>query len=270
MDDDSSNDTPRPDFDPLDIDGHGTHTGSTVAGLTCPDRSAGSRSCAKLYAYKVWDEGNSTDECWSPRTSERWTRTRTATCQTRSSPVLLRRRRLRNAELTRGTGGAASGRPRNRVRGLGRELGQPGVQRVCLHRRHAPIARGVVGVAASIDEFFALDLDDQQPRASRRRRSTGSTVHQRWSADRSRPGDSPPTCSRAGGRPRHRRASAIRSPRSLTGETVVVFRGGHALSRRRHSTQRRPERSRWWSATTRPGHRSPSPRTTRPSRSRRS
>ena len=63
LDDDTSNDTPRPDFDPLDEDGHGTHTASTVAGIRVPGQvGRGVAPMARLYAYKVWDVGNSTDD----------------------------------------------------------------------------------------------------------------------------------------------------------------------------------------------------------------
>ncbi|HYJ49062.1 MAG TPA: S8 family serine peptidase, partial [Microbacterium sp.] len=63
LDADPTNDVPRPDFDPLDSDGHGTHTGSTVAGINVPGEvGRGVAPKASLYAYKVWDEGNSTDD----------------------------------------------------------------------------------------------------------------------------------------------------------------------------------------------------------------
>ena len=63
LDEETSNDIPRPDFDPLDRDGHGTH----VAGTCCGSGVRGSvgpgvAPRAKLFAYKVWDVGNSTDD----------------------------------------------------------------------------------------------------------------------------------------------------------------------------------------------------------------
>jgi minor extracellular serine protease Vpr len=38
LDDDTSNDIPRPDADPLDRDGHGTHTGGTCCGIGVPGK----------------------------------------------------------------------------------------------------------------------------------------------------------------------------------------------------------------------------------------
>jgi subtilisin family serine protease len=63
LDDDTSNDIPRPDFDPLDRDGHGTHTGGTCCGIGVPGKvGAGVAPKVKILAYKVWDVGNSTDD----------------------------------------------------------------------------------------------------------------------------------------------------------------------------------------------------------------
>jgi subtilisin family serine protease len=63
LDADTSNDLPRPDFDPLDRDGHGTHTGGTCCGNGVPGSvGAGVAPKVKILAYKVWDVGNSTDD----------------------------------------------------------------------------------------------------------------------------------------------------------------------------------------------------------------
>jgi minor extracellular serine protease Vpr len=63
VDGDTSNDIPRPDFDPLDRDGHGTHTGGTCCGIGVPGTvGAGVAPKVKILAYKVWDVGNSTDD----------------------------------------------------------------------------------------------------------------------------------------------------------------------------------------------------------------
>jgi hypothetical protein len=63
LDADTSNDIPRPDFDPLDRDGHGTHTGGTCCGIGVPGKvGAGVAPKVKILAYKVWDVGNSTDD----------------------------------------------------------------------------------------------------------------------------------------------------------------------------------------------------------------
>src|SRR5512132_1944834 len=63
LDADTSDDIPRPDFDPLDRDGHGTHTGGTCCGIGVPGKvGAGVAPNVKILAYKVWDVGNSTDD----------------------------------------------------------------------------------------------------------------------------------------------------------------------------------------------------------------
>ena len=63
LDDETSNDIPRPDFDPLDRDGHGTHVAGTCCGIgVAGSVGAGVAPRAKLYAFKVWDVGNSTDD----------------------------------------------------------------------------------------------------------------------------------------------------------------------------------------------------------------
>lgn len=63
LDDDPTNDIPRPDPDPLDFDGHGTHTAGTCCGNGVPGHvGPGVAPKSKLYSFKVWDEGNSTDD----------------------------------------------------------------------------------------------------------------------------------------------------------------------------------------------------------------
>ena len=59
LDEDTSNDIPRPDPDPLDRDGHGTHTAGTCCGDGVPGVGKGVAPAARLYAIKVWDVGNS-------------------------------------------------------------------------------------------------------------------------------------------------------------------------------------------------------------------
>lgn len=63
LDGDPNNDIPVPDPDPLDADGHGTHTSGTVAGFGVKGKvQRGVAPQARLYAVKVWDVGNSTDD----------------------------------------------------------------------------------------------------------------------------------------------------------------------------------------------------------------
>ncbi len=60
-DDDPSNDVPRPDPDPLDRDGHGSHTAGSCCGDGVPGKvGKGVAPKARLYAIKVWDAGDST------------------------------------------------------------------------------------------------------------------------------------------------------------------------------------------------------------------
>jgi subtilisin family serine protease len=62
-DEDTSNDVPRPDLDPLDRDGHGSHTAGTCCGNGVKGKiGKGVAPKAKLYAIKVWDTGASTDD----------------------------------------------------------------------------------------------------------------------------------------------------------------------------------------------------------------
>ncbi len=61
LDASTTNDLPVPDRDPLDKDGHGTHTGGTCCGIGVPGSvGKGVAPKAKLLAVKVWDVGNST------------------------------------------------------------------------------------------------------------------------------------------------------------------------------------------------------------------
>jgi subtilisin family serine protease len=79
VDDDTTNDIPRPDADPLDgqDDDHGSHTSGTIAGIGVPGEiGKGSwRSRSGTRATRP-------TTCSSPATSGPWTRTTTATSRT--------------------------------------------------------------------------------------------------------------------------------------------------------------------------------------------
>ncbi len=65
LDEDTSNDLPRPDPDPLDgvDDDHGSHTSGTCCGDGVKGQiGPGVAPKSKLLAIKVWDEGDSTDD----------------------------------------------------------------------------------------------------------------------------------------------------------------------------------------------------------------
>ncbi len=61
LDASTTNDTPVPDPDPLDKDGHGTHVAGTCCGIGVPGSvGKGVAPKAKILAVKVWDVGDST------------------------------------------------------------------------------------------------------------------------------------------------------------------------------------------------------------------
>jgi len=63
LDDDPANDTPVPDRDPLAENEHGTHTSGTCCGNGVPFKiGRGVAPKSKIYMFKVWDEGNSTED----------------------------------------------------------------------------------------------------------------------------------------------------------------------------------------------------------------
>lgn len=63
LDDDPTNDTPVEDPDPLAENEHGTHTSGTCCGKGVPNKiGKGVAPRSKIYMFKVWDEGNSTED----------------------------------------------------------------------------------------------------------------------------------------------------------------------------------------------------------------
>jgi subtilisin family serine protease len=234
LDDDPSNDTPRPDFDPLDEDGHGTHTASTVAGVAVPGNvGRGVAPAAKLYAYKVWDVGNSTDDVLVAAYERAVDPNQDGDVGDQVDVLSF------SGGVDYGTLNSLEAKAAQRVVDLGTvfvaSAGNSGHQAVggSAYITGTPsIARGVIGVAASIDEFVALQLvinsssDGTIPTLP----DNGLTVHQDWSAEL------PPggiTADLFDGRavdpatddPADAMFCSPLPPGSLAGETVLVYKG---------------------------------------------
>ena len=187
LDDDDTNDTPRPDFDPLDQDGHGTHTGSTVAGLNVPGQvGRGVAPKALLYAYKVWDEGNSTDDVLVAAYERSMDPNQDGDIADAVDVISF------SGGVSYGTLNSLEAKAAQRVVDLGTvfvaSAGNEGHQAVggSPYILGTPAAaRGVVAVAASIDEFVALQLviDAASDGSIPTLPDNGIAVHQDWSAD---------------------------------------------------------------------------------------
>lgn len=185
LDDDTSNDTPRPDFDPLDQDGHGSHTGSTVAGLRVPGNvGRGVAPKASLYAFKVWDEGNSTDDVLVAAYERAMDPNQDGNVSDAVDVISF------SGGVSYGTLNSLEAKAAQRVVNLGtvfvasagNEGNQPSNGSPYILGTPAA-ARGVIAVAASIDEFLALDLDINSTTAPPPPELPldGLTVHQSWS-----------------------------------------------------------------------------------------
>ncbi len=185
LDADSSNDVPHPDFDPLDEDGHGTHTGSTVAGIEVPGQvGSGVAPEAELYAYKVWDVGNSTDDVLVAAYERAVDPNQDGNVSDAVDVLSF------SGGVSYGTLNSLEARAAQRVVDLGTvfvaSAGNEGNQAAngSAYIVGTPAtARGVVAVAASIDQFLALVLsinsssDGTIPTLP----DGGQTVHQSWS-----------------------------------------------------------------------------------------
>jgi len=186
LDDDSSNDVPQPDFDPLDDDGHGTHTGSTVAGIEVPGQvGSGVAPEAELYAYKVWDVGNSTDDVLVAAYERAVDPNQDGNVSDAVDVLSF------SGGVTYGTLNSLEARAAQRVVDIGTvfvaSAGNSGNQaaNASAYVTGTPAtARGVVAVAASIDQFLALVLSINSTTAppAPTLPDSGQTVHQSWSA----------------------------------------------------------------------------------------
>ncbi|MDP9118827.1 MAG: S8 family serine peptidase, partial [Actinomycetota bacterium] len=234
LDADTSNDTPRPDFDPLDEDGHGSHTASTVAGIAVPGQvGRGVAPLASLYAYKVWDVGNSTDDVLVAAYERAVDPNQDGNVSDQVDVLSF------SGGVSYGTLNSLEAKAAQRVTDLGTvfvaSAGNEGHQAAggSPYILGTPAsARGVVAVAASIDEFVALQLvinsssDGTIPTLP----DNGLTVHQDWSPDLPAGGI---TADLFDGRevdpattdPADAMFCSPLQPGSLTGQTVLVYKG---------------------------------------------
>jgi subtilisin family serine protease len=238
LDDDPSNDIPREDFDPLDANGHGTHTGGTCCGFEVPGKvGQGVAPLVKIQAYKVWDEGNSTDDVLVAAYERAVDPNQDGNVRDRAHVLSF------SGGVTYGTLNSLEARAAQRVVDVGTvfvaSAGNSGNQAAggSAYVTGTPAtARGVVSVAASIDEFLALQLeinswsDPDPPELP----DNGIMVHQDWSTDLPEGGltddlfdgnevdpvDDPDNPS-----PADAQFCAALPPGSLDGETVLVYKG---------------------------------------------
>jgi minor extracellular serine protease Vpr len=231
LDDDTSNDTPRPDFDPLDEDGHGTHTASTVAGINVPGQvGRGVAPRAELYAYKVWDVGNSTDDVLVAAYERAVDPNQDGSVNDQVDVLSF------SGGVDYGTLNSLEAKAAQRVVDLGTvfvaSAGNSGHQAVggSAYISGTPsIARGVIGVAASIDEFLATLLTVNSP-AGVVLPDNGLMVHQDWSGDLPAGGLTDDLfdgreVDDASTDPADAHFCAALPANSLAGETVLVYKG---------------------------------------------
>jgi subtilisin family serine protease len=230
LDEDASNDTPRPDFDPLDDDGHGTHTGSTVAGVVVPGQvGRGVAPAAKLYAYKVWDVGNSTDDVLVAAYERAVDPNQDGDVSDAVDVLSF------SGGVTYGTLNSLEARAAQRVVDLGTvfvaSAGNSGNQAANASAYVAgtpATARGVVAVAASIDVFLALVLTVNSTTAPPPPTlpDGGQTVHQSWSGAIPSGGWTDDLFDGRAVDPDTAAQFCLPlAPGSLTGQTVLVARG---------------------------------------------
>ncbi|MBA3431109.1 MAG: S8 family serine peptidase, partial [Actinobacteria bacterium] len=184
LDDDAANDTPRPDSDPLDFDGHGSHTAGTCCGKGVPGQvGAGVAPKSKLYAMKVWDAGNSTDDVLVAAYERAVDPNQDGDVSDAADVLSF------SGGVTYGTLNSVEATAAQRVVDLGTvfvaSAGNSGNQPAggSAYRVGTPAsARGVMAVAASIDEFVAQTLTVNDP-PDLELPERGVVVHQDWSGD---------------------------------------------------------------------------------------
>ncbi len=183
LDSDTSNDIPRPDFDPLDRDGHGTHTGGTCCGIGVPGKvGAGVAPMVKILSYKVWDVGNSTDDVLVAAYERAVDPNQDGDTSDHADVLSF------SGGVDYGTLNSVEAVAAQRVVDLGTvfvaSAGNSGNQPAgaSAYITGTPAnARGVISVAASIDQFVAQTLSVDTPATELP--DNGIIVHQDWSAD---------------------------------------------------------------------------------------
>jgi subtilisin family serine protease len=162
---DPTNDIPHPDPDPLDRDGHGSHTAGTCCGLGVPGEiGKGVAPKANVWAVKVWDEGNSTDDVLVRGYEFAMDPNGDGSTADAADVISF------SGGVDYGTLNSVEARAAQRVVDLGTvfvaSAGNSGNQPVggSAYITGTPAnARGVVSVAASIDEFVAQTLSVDSP-----------------------------------------------------------------------------------------------------------
>ena len=182
---DPTNDIPRPDADPLDgaDDDHGSHTSGTIAGIGVPGEiGKGVAPAAKLLAIKVWDEGNSTDDVLVAGYERAMDPNNDGNLNDAADVLSF------SGGVDYGTLNSVEARAAQRVVDLGTvfvaSAGNSGNQPVggSAYITGTPAtARGVVSVAASIDQFNAQTITVNSPPIDLP--DDGIMVQQDWGAD---------------------------------------------------------------------------------------
>ncbi|GEM_PF-2388020 len=181
LDDDPTNDVPRPDPDPLDRDGHGSHTAGTCCGLGVPGKiEKGVAPRAKLLAVKVWDVGDSTDDVLVAGYEFAMDPNQDGSTKDRADVITF------SGGVDYGTLNSVEARAAQRVVDMGTVFvaaaGNSGNQPAggSAYITGTPAnARGVISVAASIDRFSAQTFSIDNPPTDLP--DNGIMVYQSWS-----------------------------------------------------------------------------------------
>jgi subtilisin family serine protease len=182
LDDDTSNDIPRPDADPLDRDGHGSHTAGSCCGDGVPGKvGKGVAPQAKLYAIKVWDVGNSTADVLVAGYERAMDPNEDGNLKDAADVLTF------SGGVDYGTLNSVEARAAQRVVNLGTVFvaaagnagNQPSGASAYITGTPAN-ARGVISVAASVSQFRASHLVVNSPSIDLPQ--GGLMIHQDWSA----------------------------------------------------------------------------------------